>query len=74
MENRKVKVHEIAVILKISSGSTYTILHEHLAMKRLFTKWVPCLLITEQKKSGKTMAKLNELIFKLLPHPPYSPD
>ncbi|XP_025156069.1 histone-lysine N-methyltransferase SETMAR-like [Harpegnathos saltator] len=50
MENLKVKLHEIADILKISFGSVYTILHEHLVKKKLFSKWVPRLLRMEQKQ------------------------
>ena len=38
MDNRKVKLREIADIVKISSGSVFTILHEHLGMKKLFSK------------------------------------
>ena len=134
---------EIADTLKISEGSFFTILHESLGMRKLFSKWVSRLLtpnrytpgtkrssdewtaaresrpnrpktqqwagkvnsdyymalldrlsaeskkkrpdIQKKKvlfhqdnapchKSMKTMVKLNKLSFKLLPHPPYSPD
>ena len=44
MDNRKVKLREIADIVKILFGSVFTILHEHLGMKKLFSKWVPRLL------------------------------
>lgn len=47
--NRKVKIREIADTLKISSGSVFTILHEHLGMKKLLAKWVPRLLTPDQK-------------------------
>lgn len=50
MEDRKVKVREIAEIVKISAGSVFTILHKNLAMKKLFSKWVPRLLTTDQKE------------------------
>ena len=38
MSDRKVKVREIADILKISAGSVHTIIHEHLGMKNVFSK------------------------------------
>ncbi|KAL7726109.1 hypothetical protein ACLKA6_010156 [Drosophila palustris] len=50
MSDRKVKVREIADILKISAGSVHTIIHEHLGMKKVFSKWVPRLLTPEQKQ------------------------
>lgn len=47
-------------------------------MRKLCSKWVPRLLFhlenTACHKSIATMAKLHELHFELLPHPPYSPD
>ncbi|XP_054745939.1 histone-lysine N-methyltransferase SETMAR-like [Anastrepha obliqua] len=50
MSDRKVKVREIADIRKISAGSVHTIIHEHLGMKKVFSKCVPCLLTPEQKQ------------------------
>ncbi|KAL7724756.1 hypothetical protein ACLKA6_008633 [Drosophila palustris] len=50
MSDRKVKVREIADILKISAGSVHTIIHEHLGIKKVFSKWVPRLLTPEQKQ------------------------
>ena len=49
-ENRKLKLREIADILKISCGSVFAILHEHLSMRKLLSKWVPCLLMVDQKR------------------------
>ena len=46
MGNRKVKLQELADTLKLSKG----IIHEHLGMKKLFSKWVPRLLTPEQKQ------------------------
>ena len=43
LHNCKLKLHEIAEEMKISEGSLFTILHEHLSMKKLFSKWVPSL-------------------------------
>ena len=49
-ENRKLKLREIADTLKISYGSVYAILHEHLSMRKLLSKWVPRLLTVDQKR------------------------
>ena len=48
--DRKLKLREIAKELKISEGSEFTILHEHLSMKMLCSKWVPRLLTVDQKQ------------------------
>ena len=50
LPNRKLKLLEIADILKISEGSAFTILHEHLSMRKLFLKWVRRLLRVDQKQ------------------------
>ena len=49
-ENRKLKLREIADTLKISYGSVYAILHDHLSMRKLLSKWVPRLLMVDQKR------------------------
>ena len=41
MNDRKLMVHELADIVKISDGSVFTILHEHLGMRKLCAKWLP---------------------------------
>ena len=50
MNNRKVKVRDIAEMTQISSGSVFTILHKKLSLKKVFSKWVPRLLSMEQKQ------------------------
>ncbi|XP_054737659.1 histone-lysine N-methyltransferase SETMAR-like [Anastrepha obliqua] len=50
MSDRKVKVREIADILKILVDSVHTIIHEYLGMIKVFSKWVPRLLTPEQKQ------------------------
>ena len=45
--NCKLKLREIAEELKISEGSVVTILHEHLSMRKLCSKWVPRLLTVD---------------------------
>lgn len=48
--DRKIKVREIADIIRISTGSVFTILHEHLNMKKLCARWVPRFLTADQKQ------------------------
>ena len=43
-------MREITATLKISEGSVFTILHESLRMRKLFSKYVPCLLTPDQKQ------------------------
>lgn len=50
LADRKLKVHEIANIVKISDGSVATILHEYLGMRKLCAKWVPRELTMNQKQ------------------------
>ena len=50
LADHKLKLREIADTLKISEGSVFTILHEHLSMRKLCSKWVPCLLTVDQKQ------------------------
>ena len=50
LADRKLKLREIAEALKISEGSVFTNLHEHLSMRKLCSKWVLCLLTVDQKQ------------------------
>lgn len=50
LSDRKLKVSEIAEASKISEGSVLTILHEHLGMRKLLSKWVPRVLTIDQKQ------------------------
>ena len=50
LADHKLKLHEIGEELKISEGSVFTILYEHLTMKKLCSKWVPHLLIVDQNQ------------------------
>ena len=50
IDDRKLKVREIAKMVNISTGSASTILNEKLGMKKVFSKWVPRLLTIEQKQ------------------------
>ncbi|XP_035205887.1 uncharacterized protein LOC118180914 [Stegodyphus dumicola] len=50
MNDRKVKVREIAEMVNISTGSACMILHEKLGMKKVFPKCVPHVLTMAQKQ------------------------
>ena len=50
LADHKLKLHEIAEELKISEGSVFTILHEHLSIRKLYLKWVLRLLTINQKQ------------------------
>ena len=60
----KFKLHEIAKELKISEGSIFTILHEHLSMRKLCSKWVLRLLTVDQKQYVDN----SECCFQLFQH------
>ena len=48
--NCKLKFHEIVEELKISEGSVFTILLEHLSMRKSCSKWVQHLLTVNKKQ------------------------
>ena len=50
ISDRKLKLREIAEIVKISEGSVFAIMHENLTMRKLFSKWVPRLLTVDQEQ------------------------
>ena len=50
--DRKLKLSEIAEELKILECSVFTILYEHLSMKKLCSKCVPCLVTVAQKQQS----------------------
>ncbi|XP_055302592.1 histone-lysine N-methyltransferase SETMAR-like [Sitodiplosis mosellana] len=68
MADRKLKLQKIADILKISKGSVYTILHDHLGMRKLCSKWVPRLLTPEQKQNRVDDSESCLTIFKRNPN------
>ena len=51
LADRKLKMRMIAEEVKITEGSVFTILHEHLSMIKLCSKWILRLLTVDQKKS-----------------------
>ena len=50
LNDRRVKVRELANIAKISIDRLNKILHEHLHMKKLSARWVPRLLTVDQRR------------------------
>ena len=52
LADHELKLREIADTLEISEGSEFTILHEHLGMRKLCSKWLLRLLIVDQKQQG----------------------
>jgi len=52
LADRRVKIKEIANIVKISIERIQNILHETLGMKKLSARWVSRLLIVEQKSES----------------------
>ena len=77
MDDRKLKVREIAKMVKISTGSASTILNEKLGIKKVFQMGAAFAhngTKATTSRRVKTIAKLSELGYELLPHPPYSPD
>ena len=40
LNNRRIKVAELASECGISNGSVYTIIHEHLGMSKVSARWV----------------------------------
>ena len=56
--DHKLKLHEIAEELKISEGSVFTILHEHLSMRKLCSKWVSHLLTVDQNRQHVNNSEL----------------
>ena len=50
LSERKVKLQEIADILKTSKSTVFKVVHKNLSMKKLYPKWVPRLLTMEQKQ------------------------
>jgi transposase len=49
LDDRRMKVREIAETIRISKESVGYILHEELDIKKLYTRWAPRLLTADQK-------------------------
>ena len=50
LTDRELKLHEITEELKLSVDSVFTVLYEHLSMRKPCSKWVPHLLRVDKKQ------------------------
>ena len=62
--DRKLKLREISDTLKVSEGSVFTILHESLGMRKLFSKWVSRLFPPDQKQQRIKDSERSLKLFK----------
>lgn len=67
LEDRRLKVHEIAEICGISTERVRNILHNHLDMNKLCARWVPRLLTVDQKLIRKNISTANLALFRRNP-------
>ena len=51
LQDRHVTYREIETTLGISGTSIHSILHEHLTVKKLFSRWIPHNLLISHKKA-----------------------
>lgn len=51
MEDRRITIDQLADILKISSGSIHSILHDQLRLSKVSARWVPRMLTDAHKQS-----------------------
>ena len=49
LNDRRIKVREVAEIMNMSKECVYHILNQHLGMRNLSARWVPRLLTVDQK-------------------------
>jgi histone-lysine N-methyltransferase SETMAR len=81
LEDRRIKVKNIAAELGISQGSVFDIIHNELNMTKVSARWIPRLLTPVQKMQRRechssvvACQAARESGYEILPHPPYSPD
>ena len=67
MDDRRVKVREIASAVGISSERVHNILLKHLNMRKLSARWVPRLLTVDQKRNRVSCSKDNLQLFQRNP-------
>ena len=53
LEDRRMKMSEIAETTRMSTERVHNILHQHLCMEKLCVRWVPRLLTIDQKLRRK---------------------
>ena len=57
LNNRRIKVAELASECGISNGSVYTIIHKHLGMSQVSARWVPRNLNMQDRQQVKNFWK-----------------
>lgn len=57
IEDPHATVEELADMSGVSAGSVHTILHEHLRMRKISSRWVPHMLSSAQKAERKEVAQ-----------------
>ena len=67
MDDRRVKVREIASAVGISTERVHNILHQHLDMTKLSARWVPRLLTLDQKRNRVKCCKDGLQLFQKNP-------
>uniref|UniRef100_T1H985 Diacylglycerol lipase-alpha n=1 Tax=Rhodnius prolixus TaxID=13249 RepID=T1H985_RHOPR len=67
MDDRRVKVREIASAVGISNERVHNILHQHLDMTKLSARWVPRLLTLDQKRNRVKCCKDGLQLFQKNP-------
>lgn len=68
LDDRRVKIREIAETVHISSERVFHILHNILSMKKLSARWVPRLLTADQKRYRATTSEQCLAKFKSNPN------
>jgi len=58
MEDRRMKMRDIAEIVSISVDKVHNILHKELEMKKLCARWMPQFLIIDQKRLHSRNGKI----------------
>ena len=68
LDDRRIKIHELADIVKISEERVRYIIHHHLDMKKLSARWVPRLLTIDQKRQRMNLSIQCLQMFQLNPN------
>lgn len=67
LEDRRLKVTEIAEIVKMSTEYVCNILHNYLGIEKLCARWMPRLLTLDQKLRRKIVSIENLALYKWNP-------
>lgn len=68
LEDRRLKVHQIAETCGMSGERVRNILHNHLSMQKLCARWVPRLLTLDQKLIRKNISTDNLALYRRNPN------